>query len=154
MKNKCIFFTILILGLLLILPQSVFAETVVLDPDSHHTKTYELRKGDTISWNWKVQGEGYVDFWIVDGEGNKYNEIQTQDESSGSFEASNSGSWSVVIKNNGQYTVQIDYDVSVDKGSSFSLLIIINLVIIIVVIMLLFVLMKKKKAQLPPKENT
>jgi hypothetical protein len=154
MKNKCILFTLIILGFLLIMPQSVLAETVVLDPGSLHSKSYELRRGDTISWDWKIPGEGYVDFWIVDGVGNKYNEIQTQDESSGSFKVPETGSWSVIIENNGFNKVTIDFDVSVDKGSSFSLFIILNLVIIIVVILILIVLMKKKREQMPPKENT
>jgi hypothetical protein len=154
MKKKSIFFAILIIGFLLNMSASVMAENITLDPDSSHSKSYELRKGDTISWDWKIPGEGYVDFWIVDELGNKYNEIQSQDASSGSFEVPESGAWSVVIKNNGQYTVTIDYKVSVDKGGSFSIFIILNIVIIIVVLILLFVMMKKKRAQLPPKEKT
>lgn len=154
MKNKSIFFTILILGFLLILPQSVLAETITLDSGSLHSKTYELRKGDTISWDWKVPGEGYVDFWIADSEGNKYNEIQTQDESSGSFEVPESGTWNVFIKNNGFNKVTIDFEVSVNEGRYFPFLLIILPIIIVIVVLMILLMTKKKMEQLPPKENS
>lgn len=153
MKNKCVFFSLMILGFLLIIPQSVMAETITLDPGSAHSNTYELRKGETISWNWKIPGEGYVDFWIVDEQGNKFNEIQNQDESSGSFEVPETGSWSAVIKNNDQYTVTIDYDVSVDDGRAFPFFLVL-LPIIIMIVILLLLLMIKNKQRMPPKEDT
>jgi hypothetical protein len=154
MKNKCILFTILILGFLLIMPYSVLAENITLGPGLQHSTSYELGRGDTISWEWKVTGEGYVDFWIVDEEGNKHNEIQLQDESSGSFDVPEKGSWNVVIKNNGYSTVEIEYDVSVDDGRGFPILLLILPILIIIVCILLMSLMMKKKAELPPKEDS
>jgi hypothetical protein len=147
-------FVLALIGLSLIIPAVVQAETNTIGPQSHFNRTYDLEKGDTIEWEWDVETQGEtLDFWIEDSEGTVFVSVENNAFHSGSFTVQKSGYWTVWWFNDNlsppsityTYTLTIDQSSDTSMRSFWWILL-----IIIVVIVMVMMLSIRKRAR--PKE--
>lgn len=134
----------------MMLPTVVRADIMMLRPEAVSTKTYYLDQGDVITWDWKLIGEGNVDFWIEDGEGTRYRFVDNATKGSGSFVAPSSGEWSVKFYNDSPDPAgaTISYTITIGpplNGFVWTAAIIGIILIMVAVVFVLLILRKKRK---------
>jgi len=105
---------LIVLGISLMMPFAVLAETTTFSPESGLNRTYFLNEGDIIAWEWEVVGDGELDWWIQDSDGNKYEFADEQTSDSGSFVIPEKGDWSVYLWNDNTNPPSIEVDYSID----------------------------------------
>lgn len=108
--------TIVILSMISVV---VHAETATIGQDSRHNETYTLSEGDVIIWDWEVAGEGNIDFWIEDSDGEKYNTLEDAEQSDGRFTVPESGEWTVQLHNDDNEPVTLNYEIEIEYGDDF-----------------------------------
>lgn len=130
------------------------APTEMVNPSSQYEETFDLESEDVIVWEWELDGEGNLDFWIEDEHKTRYIEFYNATSSRGSFEIQESGSWKIVFYNDDFYNVILDYTISIEsQEESDTTMYLILIIILIIIIVLLMVMINKKKYAEPPKDN-
>lgn len=149
----------LAVGISLMLPTVVQAESVILGPESYHQKTYTLDKGDLIDWNWAVVGEGDLDIWIEDSQGTRHGFLDDVKTSNSWFTVPSDGNWTFTLYNDATSPppVTVDFDVEIIPVSQaedlLTLLIwgftIFGIIVFVIIIVVVWVLMKKSRPEQP-----
>lgn len=152
---------VIAIGVFVMLPGAVRAETTVLGPDSYHNKTHSLKEGDVLNWNWHVEGDGDVDFWVEDGEGTKHFSLYNATQSDSWLIIPEDGDWTYVFRNDAVTgpAVTVEYDVDIVPESEaeefLSTLIwgfaLVGVIMLILIVMVAWVLLRRERPEKPQR---
>lgn len=148
----------LVIGVSLLVPSTVRATIVEINPLSTYTLTHHLQAGDVISWDWHTTNpsEG-LDFWIEDISGTRYSSRDSVHSWEGSFPVPEAGTWYVRWHNDNWFTpVTVEYDVGINVASgalNWLWIIIIIIVVIAVILAVVAAANAARKRQQPYQQQ-
>lgn len=98
----------------LVLP-TVRADKTTIAHGDQHEKTYTLKEGDIIKWDFEVTEGTNIDFWIEDSDEARYGFLDEADQDKDQFAVPKDGKWTVVMMNDHPQSVEVEYDIDIER---------------------------------------
>ncbi len=141
------------------LPVAVRAETRTVGPGSYHSTTGALKKGDVLNWNWHVEGDGDIDFWVEDDEGIKHFSLYNATQSDSWLIIPEEGEWTYVFRNDATTgpSVTVEYDIEIVPQSEAEVFLstliwgfaLVGVVMLILIVLVAWMLLRKNRPERP-----
>lgn len=138
----------------LILP-TVRADEITIADGDEFRKTYTLKEGDIIKWDFEVVEGPNIDFWIEDSDGTEYAPRNQAKQDDGEFAVPKDGKWTVVLENDDGDSANVEYDIDIERVPflpSWLFWVVLVLVLLTVIATVLTTKRPARPPQYPPQE--
>lgn len=149
---------LIVIAVSLILP-TVRADERELEPEEKYEKTYTLREGDVIKWDFEVVEGPNINFRIEDSDGTEHASRNETKRDDGEFAVPEDGKWTVIMENDHNDSITVEYDFDIERVPflpSWLLWVVLALVLLAIVATVLTTKRPARPPQYPlqpPKES-
>jgi hypothetical protein len=139
----------------LILPTVRADKTTIADGDQHE-KTYTLKEGDIIKWDFEVIEGPNIDFRIEDSDENEHFSLNNAEQDDDQFAVPEDGKWTVIMKNDHpSQSVEVEYDIDIERVPflpSWLIWVVLILVLLVIIGTVLTTRRPSRPPQYPPQQ--